>query len=148
MDFQNPWDTGFGCSRDENIRLKKYLEKNRNLAFAEFNTTHGLEGSKRALDAILFPGLEGHTYKSRGNYENIKKLIEDHPVELIEVHGWGFYVLGQLIGKEHIVQKYWNPLETQKVLLTMDSKKYHPKKSPDKPTQEVFEKYGVEVYVP
>lgn len=81
----------------------------------------------------------------RGNYETISYLIKNNEVELIEVHGWGFYGFGQIVGKSEIVQKYWEPKKVKKVLITF-SPKYDSERNPDLPTFEVFEKFGIKVY--
>jgi hypothetical protein len=69
-------------------------------------------------------------------------------VELIEVHNWGFYGFGQLIGKSEIVQKYWSPKKIKKVLVTLGPQEYHPEKKPDPLTEEVFKKFDIEIFVP
>ena len=148
MNFSNPWDVEYGRSRKENLKLKQYFEENSGLAFTEFNTTQGMEGNLRALDAILFPGLETGVYKSSGNYSEIEELIQENPVKLIEVHKLGFYGFGQLVGKEKLVKKYWNPKETKKVLVTLSPEEYHPERNPDPLTREVFDEFDIEVFVP
>jgi len=149
MNFSNPCNgADFGGGKNENLKLKEYIDKRKGLTFTEFNTTQGKKGKQRRLDAILFPDMERGVYKSAGNYPKIKELIEKHPIELIEVHKWGFYPLGQLIGKEKILKKHWNPKETQKVLITLNPNRYHPKLNPDPLTKKVFDELDVEVFVP
>jgi len=148
MDFENPWNINTGHSKRENIALKQYFTENKGLMFTEFNTTQSMKGNLRALDAILFPELEESKYKSTGNYSKIRELIKENTVELIEVHKWGFYALGQLVGKEKLVKKHWNPKETQKVLVTLDPEIYHPEKNSDSPTREVFDESNIEIFVP
>ena len=113
MEFQNSWKVGDGPT-NEDEKLKVYYDEVGGLFFTEFNTTQGQRGKLRALDAIRFPDLETGIYKSSGNYDTIRNLIPEHSVELIEVHKWGFYVLGQLIGKYRITEKYWDPKEAKR----------------------------------
>jgi hypothetical protein len=61
---------------------------------------------------------------------------------------WGFYALGQIIGKAEIINKYWPPKEVQKTLITSKLTKFHPEINPDPPTEEVFKKYNVSIFVP
>ena len=87
-------------------------------------------------------------YTARGNYDKITKIIESYSVELIEVHKWGFYALEQLIGKEELVKKYWKPNAIKKVLITSNLTMFHPERNPDPPTEEVFKKFEVTIFVP
>lgn len=148
MDFYNEWEVEDGYSSKEARKLKQYFDEKRGLIFTQFNTTQGVEGKLRSLDAIRFPNQEKEIYKAKGNYENIAQLIEEQTVELIEVHKWGFYRFGQLIGKSEIVKKYWNPKRIKKVLITLSPTTFQPEKNPDPPTEEVFEKFGITVFTP
>jgi hypothetical protein len=148
LSFVNEWKVEDGPSPRESERLFQYYSEKGGLVFREFNTTEGIVGRTRSIDAIRFPELKTGIYTAFGNYPIITQLIEKHHVELIEVHKWGFYGLGQLIGKKEIVEKYWNPKEINLVLITSNLTAYHPEMNPDPPTEEVFEKYGVSVYVP
>ena len=131
----------------ESKPLQQYWEENGGLLFTEFNTIYDLKGMSRALDAIRFPNIERGAYRATGNYETIANLIKNNEVELIEVHSWGFYGFGQLIGKSEIVQKYWEPKKVSRVLITINPK-YDSEKNPDLPTLEVFKKFGIKVYAP
>ena len=144
MEYKNKVTDRLCNSLLESKPLQQYWEENGGLLFTEFNTTYGLKGMMRALDAIRFPKLERGAYRSTGNYETIANLIKNYEVELIEVHGWGFYGFGQLIGKSEIVQKYWEPKKVSKVLITINPK-YDSKRNPDSPTLEVFEKFSIKV---
>lgn len=147
MEYKNKVTTRFCNSLLKSKPLQKYWDDNGGLLFTEFNTTFGLKGKLRALDAIRFPCLETGVYRAAGNYEAIANLIKNNEVELIEVHGWGFYGFGQIVGKSEIVQKYWEPKKVSKVLITF-SPKYDSQRSLDLPTFEVFEKFGITVYSP
>ena len=148
MSFVNKWKVADGPSPRESERLFQYYNEKGGLFFKEFNTTQGIEGRPRSIDAIRFPELETGIFKAQGNYTAIKELIETSLVELVEVHKWGFYALGQLIGKEELVKKYWNPKEIRKVLITVNLSGFHPETKPDPPTEEVFQKFDVSIYVP
>jgi hypothetical protein len=110
----------------ESEKLEQYLSGKGGLVFTEFNTTYGFMGKTRALDAIGFPELENGIKRALGNYANIKSLIKNYEVELIEVHKWGFYGFGQLVGKSEIVQKYWSPKKIKKILIILGSYEFHP----------------------
>jgi len=148
MSYVNPWEVGFGPSIREDRKLLEYYEEKGGLVFTEFNTTQSMAGRLRALDAIRFPQLEKGIYQSAGNYNRIKKLIREHPVELIEVHKWGLYGFGQLVGKSYIVEHHWHPKQTTKILITLSPNRYHPGKNPDPITRSVFDAFDIEVYVP
>jgi hypothetical protein len=148
MGFMNRVTERFCNSPLESVPLKQYWQEKGGLLFTEFNTTYGLKGNLRAFDAIRFPDLETGAYRAHGNYEAIKSLIKNFEVELIEVHDWGFHSFGQIVGKTEIVKKHWAPKKIRKVLITVDPKHFHPKTNPDPPTQEVFKKYQVSVYIP
>jgi len=148
MSFINKWKIDDGPSPRESVRLFQYYIEKEGLVFREFNTTQGIQGKSRSIDAIRFPELDTGIYTARGNYSEIRQLIENHLVELIEVHKWGFYGLGQLIGKKEIVEKYWNPKEIKLVLITANLTSFHPETNTDPPTEEVFKKFGVSVFVP
>jgi len=91
MQYQNKVTNRYCNSLLESKPLQKYWEEKGGLLFTEFNTTYGQKGILRALDAIRFPELKSGAYRSKDNYETISELIKNHDVELIEVHGWGFY---------------------------------------------------------
>jgi hypothetical protein len=148
MSFINNWKVDDGPSLRESEKLFQYYQEKGGLVFREFNTTQGIEGKPRSIDAIRFPELEIGIHTARGNYNEIRPLIENHTVELIEVHKWGFYGFGQLIGKKEIVKKYWNPKEMKMVLITANLTNFHPETKPDPPTEEVFKKYGISIYIP
>ena len=132
----------------ETEKLRQYLNGKGGLVYTEFNTTDGLGGKVRALDAIRFPKLENRIDKAFGHYEKIRSTMQNHEVELIEVHKWGFYGFGQLVGKSEIVQKYWFPMKVKKVLITLGSYEFHPETNPDPLTEEVFKKFDIEIFVP
>ena len=148
MNFVNSWNPDCGFSANENQKLLQYHEDKGGLLFTEFNVTQGMPGKKRSLDAIRFPQLEKDSYQSAGNYEKLKELIQKYKVELIEVHKWGFYGFGQLIGKSYILEQQWNPHHFEKVLITMSSETYHPETKPDPVTRSVFDAFDIKVYVP
>lgn len=132
----------------ESEKLWQYLNGKGGLVYTEFNTTYGFKGNLRALDAIRFPELEQGIHRASGNYEKIRFLIKNYEVELIEVHNWGFYGFGQLIGKSEITQKYWTPKKIKKILITMGPHEFHPETNPDPLTEEVFKKFDIEIFVP
>lgn len=138
----------FCNSVKESDKLRQYLKGKGGLVFTEFNTTYRHKGKLRALDAIRFPELEQGIYRASGNYENIELLIKNNEVELIEVHFWGFYGFGQLIGKSEIVLKHWSPKKINKIFITLGSNEFHPEKNPDPLTEEVFKKFDIEIFVP
>jgi hypothetical protein len=105
LSFVNKWRVEDGPSQRESERLFQYYREKGGLVFREFNTTQEINGRPRSIDAIRFPELETGIFTARGNYPMIRQLIEKHIVELIEVHKWGFYGFGQLIGKKEIVEK-------------------------------------------
>jgi hypothetical protein len=147
MQYQNKVVDRYCNSLLESEPLQKYWEEKGGLLFTEFNTTYGQNGILRALDAIRFPDLDKGAYRSKGNYEAIGHLIKSNEVELIEVHGWGLYGFGQIVGKSEIVQKHWTPKRVTKVIITINPK-FDPKKNPDTATREVFEKYGIKIFIP
>jgi hypothetical protein len=132
----------------ESRALEQYWNEKGGRVYTEFNTTYGFEGKMRALDAIRFPELEKGMFRARNKYYEIKSLIANYEVELIEVHNWGFYGFGQLVGKSEIFGKYWSPKRTKKVLIILGPNEFHPQKNPDRLTEEVFEKFGIEIFVP
>ena len=107
-----------------------------------------MPGKKRALDAIRFPQLEKGRYRSAGNYDKLRELIQKHKMELIEVHNWGFSGFGQLVGKSYILEHHWNPHRFDKVLITLSAKTYHPDTRPDPVTRSVFDAFDIKVYIP
>lgn len=64
------------------------------------------------------------------------------------MHHWGFYGLGQLVGKAEIFEKYWSQKPAKKVLIVLGPHEFHPETNPDPLTEEVFKKLGIEVFVP
>jgi hypothetical protein len=132
----------------ESRALEQYWNEKGGRVYTEFNTTYGFEGKMRALDAIRFPELEKGIFRARHRYEEIKSLIAKYEVELIEVHHWGFYGFGQLVGKSEIFQKYWSPKRIKKVMIILSPKEYHPQTNPDLLAEEVFKKFGIEIFVP
>lgn len=148
MGYLNKWKIEDGPSPRESERLWQYYQANGGLFFREFNTTKYLEGRTRSIDAIRFPNLESGFYKAQGNYLQIKEIIQEQPVEVIEVHKWGFYALGQLIGKAEILEKYWSPKDVSKVLIMSNLTSFHPASKPDPPTEEIFKKHNISIHVP
>jgi hypothetical protein len=132
----------------ESRALEQYWNEKGGRIYTEFNTAYGFEGKMRTLDAIRFPELEKGMLRARNRYEEIKSLVAKYEVELIEVHHWGFYGFGQLIGKSEIFAKYWSPKSAKKVLIILSPKEFHPQTKPDPLTEEVFKKFAIEVYVP
>lgn len=154
MRFGDAWETGTGQGGGlEDPYLEAYHEQEGGLVFTEFNVASPVPGSRqRRLDAIRFPdapgGNEGiYRYSPRKNHETIARLIKAYPVEAIEVHKWGFYVFGQLVGKRELLWIHWDPVSVEPVLLPTTHGKgaYHPDVHEDPATEAVFEKHGIRV---
>ncbi|NLD66331.1 MAG: hypothetical protein GX648_07140 [Crenarchaeota archaeon] len=135
-------------SAQETEKLLQYWRRFGGLVFTEFNTTHGYGGKMRRLDAIRFPELESRVHKTADRYEEIRELVGKHAVELIEVHNWGFYGFGQLVGKAEIFRKYWSPKNMKLIFIVMGAHEFDPVTNPDPLTEDVFRKYGIEIFVP
>ncbi|MDI9578105.1 MAG: hypothetical protein QM398_08235 [Thermoproteota archaeon] len=54
------------------------------------------------------PELESRVHKTANKYEETREFVDKHVVELVEVHNWGFYGFGQLVGKSEVFKKYWS----------------------------------------
>jgi len=137
-------------STRENKLIKKYYEKKGGLVVTEVNVTDGIKDSRqRRLDAVRFPGEKDRIieYSDIGR-EKVSDLFESEEAELIEVHNWGFYVFGQLVGKEEVLKENWRLKETRKVLLVDNGASggsYKSQFSRDEATHEIFDKYNIEV---
>lgn len=147
MSLGEPWTPGSkGYRSNEDDLLAKYFERKDGLLFTEVNVAYlGNGGVQRRIDAIRVPnpprGDSGaYNYGSR-NRRTIWNLIENHTVELIEVHRWGFGLFGQLLGKAGIVR---NELDPHNPRLTAIPTNRKPGFS-DPPTEAVFGKYDINV---
>lgn len=137
-----------GSTRENKLILQYFQEKG-GLVITEFNVTDGVSDSRqRRLDAIRVPEEDDRIKEYGATSRNqVANLISSQKCELIEVHGWGFYVLGQLIGKHEILEQYWETKETEKVLIVDNEAggPYHPDERKDKATHEVFDRHNIEV---
>ncbi|MFB6215697.1 MAG: hypothetical protein ABEJ72_01825 [Candidatus Aenigmatarchaeota archaeon] len=146
------WDpeSAQGSTR-ENRLIHQYFEENGGLIFTEFNVADGVPNSRqRRLDAIRFPiGDDRIQEYNSSKREEVASLLADQKCELIEVHGWGFYVLGQLIGKQELLEQHWDTEETEKVLIVDNEAggEYHPDERRDEATHDVFDAHDVQVEV-
>jgi hypothetical protein len=153
-EFERPWSPG-DVSEREDDHLVRYHERRGGLLFSEVNVAHPVPGSRqRRLDGVLFPdppeGLDGDAYHyTPSNRAGIRDLLRDRTAELIEVHAWGFYGFGQLVGKAAIVENEWNPEAVQKVFIPDNDGRspYYPDENPDPATEAVFDQFDVDVVV-
>lgn len=87
-------------------------------------------------------GGEAYCYGPE-NRSTIWKLLENHPVEVIEVHGWGFHAFGQVLGKAEILQKVIDPMDLSKTVITT-SEWQTPSGNSDPATEAVYENYDID----
>jgi hypothetical protein len=154
MEFERPWSPG-DTSESEDAHLEAYHEQRGGLLLVEVNVAYPVTGSRqRRLDGILFPNppqnRDGEAYHyTSSNRPLIRELIQSRTAELIEVHSWGFYGFGQIVGKAHIVQDEWNPADIRKVFIPDNNARgpYYPDENPDPATEKVFDDFGVDVVV-
>lgn len=117
------------------------------MLFTEVNVAYPVDGSRqRRLDGLRIinpPYAEGKAYAyGPENRSNIWELLESHPVELIEVHGWGFHAFGQVLGKAEILSNSLNPHDLRKTVITAEDWS-NPKEKPDPATEDVYAKFDV-----
>lgn len=122
--------------------------------FTEFNVAAKMPGSRmRRLDGIRFPeplgGLTGAFVSGSENRTLVEEMFRRCTVELIEVHRWGFYALGQVVGKRRLLEGHWAPKEIHSVLIVDNSKspQYRPSEDPDPAAEWVFRDFGIRVVV-
>lgn len=154
MEFDRPWSPG-DTSESEDEHLAAYHEQRGGLLFAEVNVAYPVTGSRqRRLDGVLFPNpphnhdQEAYHY-TPSNRPYIRELIQNHTAELIEVHSWGFYGFGQIVGKARIVQNEWNPANIRKVFIPDNNARgpFYPNEDPDPATEDVFDEFDINVVV-
>jgi hypothetical protein len=148
------WNKGGNPSKREDVLLKQYHDRLGGLMITEFNTTKGISGRSRRLDAVRFEGSQiedNEIYQFDGSLiSKYQNLFENQNVDLIEVHDWSFHSLGQLIGKETILRNHWDIQIKNKVLIVDNEQRrshYDPDNNPDKATEEAFEEFDIEVIV-
>jgi len=154
MEFERPWSPG-DTSESEDAHLEAYHEQRGGLLLVEVNVAYPVTGSRqRRLDGILFPNppqnRDGEAYHyTSSNRPLIRELIQSCTAELIEVHSWGFYGFGQIVGKAHIVQDEWNPADIRKVFISDNNARgpYYPDENSDPATEKVFDDFGVDVVI-
>lgn len=114
--------------------------------FVEVNTAYPKTGSlQRRLDGVLFPNPPSEfnecAYRyTPANRPGIQELFSEHVAELIEVHDWGFFGFGQIVGKARLVETEWDPYALRRVFIPTN-----PGKLPDSATESVFEDFMIEV---
>ncbi len=84
--------------------------------------------------------------------EQFVQLIRENPVQVIYpcANGVpGFYLFGEILGRQALMKKYWNPPELRSVLLTdTNLKSCYEERQSDHGTRYIFEKFGIEVCYP
>lgn len=152
--FERPWTPG-DVSEREDKQLAEYHEHRGGLLFTEVNVAYPVSGSRqRRLDGVLFPnppdGHDGGAYHyTPANRPEIRELMQHCVSELIEVHSWGFYGFGQLVGKAAIIENEWKPADVRKVFIPDNDGRspYYPDETSDPATEAVFDEFDVDVVV-
>lgn len=149
MSLGEPWTPGEkGQRSNEDDLLAAYFDQRDGLLFTEVNVAYiGNGGVQRRIDAIRVPNpprgdAGAYNYGSK-NRRTIWNLIENHTVELIEVHGWSFHLFGQLLGKADIVRNEFDPHDVRLTAIPTNREADFS----DPPTEAVFEKHGIDVVV-
>jgi len=152
--FEKPWTPG-DISESEGEHLLDYHKSRGGLLFTEVNVAYPVTGSRqRRLDGVLFPNppdefdTDAYHYTS-DNRSSIKSLIGTRVAELIEVHSWGFYGFGQIVGKSRIVEREWDPHDIRRVFIPDNNVRnpYYPNEKPDPATESVFDDFDITVEV-
>lgn len=129
--------------KKEDIHMEKYFDQRGGLLFNQVNVAYEVEGlGARYVDGIRIidpPKGEGEMYSyGSENRETIWKLLRNHRVDVVEVHNWGFDVLGHCIGKAAIIEKEFDPEEVKKTVIVVDGR-------PEEPTvEQVYEELDVD----
>ena len=149
MGLGEPWTPGEKGQRgNEDELLATYFEQEGGLLFTEVNVAYLDEGGvQRRIDAVRVtePPREdtgAYSYGSE-NRRTIWSFIENYTVELIEVHGWGFHLFGQLLGKAGIVRDELDPHDLRLIAIPTNRDVGFS----DPPTAAIFEEYGIDVTV-
>lgn len=84
--------------------------------------------------------------------EQFIQLIQENPVQVIYpcANGVpGFYLFGEILGRQALMKKYWDPPELRSVLLTdTNLKGCYEEGQSDHGTRYIFEKFGIDVCYP
>ena len=145
MDLGREWapdDSPTSSPEKEDRLMAQYVEERGGLLFTQVNVAYRSEGlGHRYLDGlrIIDPGVgEGEMYSYGGaNRETIWGLMEEHPVEAIEVHDWGLDVFGHCLGKAAIIEQEFDPPAVDRTIIVGDG-------PPDEPAvEQVYDAFGV-----
>ena len=149
MSLADPWTPGEKEQRgNEYGLLETYFDQEGGLLYTEVNVAYlGDGGVQRRIDAIRVTdpsrGKTGTYDYCSENRRTIWDFIESHTVELIEVHGLGFRLFSQLLGKAGIIRDELNLHGLRLIAIPTDKKGSFS----DPPTTAIFEKYGIDVTV-
>jgi len=128
MEFGREWDpqdSPTSSPEREDVRMAEYFREQGGLLFTQVNIAYRVDGrGARYVDGVRIinpPRGEGEMYSyGTENREAIWTLLENHHVDVIEVHDWGFDVLGHCLGKATLIEEQFDPPEVEKTVIVAD----------------------------
>lgn len=146
MDLGQEWtpeDSPTSSPEVEDQCMARYVEERGGLLFTQVNVAYRVDGwGRRYIDGLRVidpPYGEGEMYSyGSENREVIWELLENHHVDMIEVHSWGLDVLGHCLGKAAIIEEEFAPPEVQRTVIVADG-------SPNEPAvEQAYEEFEVD----
>lgn len=138
-----PEDSPTSSPEKEDRLMARYVEERGGLLFTQVNVAYLSDGwGARYVDGLRIidpPSGDGDMYSyGAENREDIWELLEDHRVDVIEVHDWGLDVLGHCLGKAAILKREFAPPEVRRTVIVADG-------PPDEPAVErAYDEFGVD----